>query len=201
MAGSGGRAADDRTRSTPIVDPTTQNPTFPPLDPDGLSPVLDRNIETLRERRRRADRRAGLQERTAEAVTRFTGSMTFVWLHLALVAGWVAVNLGLVPGVARFDPTFVILATAASVEAIFLSTFVLISQNRAAAAADRRADLDLQINLLAEHEVTQLIALTRAIAHHLGLDAAADPSLSELERNVAPEKVMDEIERRDAEVR
>jgi uncharacterized membrane protein len=65
-------------------------------------------------------------------------------------------NLGLVPGVPAWDSSFVALAMLASVEAIFLSTFVLISQNRMAAAADKRADLDLQISLLAEHEVTRL---------------------------------------------
>jgi len=64
--------------------------------------------------------------------------MTLVALHVVLVAVWIAINLGWIPTVAPFDPTFVILATVASVEAIFLSTFVLITQNRAAEAADRR---------------------------------------------------------------
>jgi uncharacterized membrane protein len=104
------------------------------------------------------------------------------------------VNIGLVPGAPKFDPTFVILATAASVEAIFLSTFVLISQNRSSAAADRRADLDLQINLLAEHEVTRLIALTSAIAQKLGVEEEPDSELAELKRDVAPEAVLDTLE-------
>ncbi|WP_075217826.1 DUF1003 domain-containing protein [Mongoliimonas terrestris] len=181
----------------PVRGRTPAQPTFRRLEPDGLSPVLDRNIAALRRRRTEDQVKAGMQEKVAEAVTRFTGSMLFVYLHLAIVAGWVAVNLGLVPAVAPFDETFVILATAASVEAIFLSTFVLISQNRAAAAADRRADLDLQINLLAEHEITQLIGLTRAIADRLGVEAAGDPALDELERNVAPEKVLDELAERE----
>jgi uncharacterized membrane protein len=59
----------------------------------------------------------------------------------------------LIPGIPQFDPSFVILAMAASVDAIFLSIFVLISQNRMAAAADKRAELDLQINLLSEHDI------------------------------------------------
>ncbi len=166
---------------------------------DGLVPVLDRNIRTLQERRRQERAGAGLQEKIAEAITRFSGSMIFVYVHLVFVAGWVAVNVGLLPVLPRFDPTFVVLATVASVEAIFLSTFVLISQNRAAAAADRRADLDLQINLLAEHEITQLIALTRAIAHRLGVPEAADPVLDEAARDVAPERVLEEIAAREPE--
>jgi uncharacterized membrane protein len=88
----------------------------------------------------------------------------------------------------------VILATAASVEAIFLSTFVLISQNRSAAAADRRADLDLQINLLAEHEITRLISLTSQIAEKLGVSEVDRVELAELERDVAPEAVLDSLE-------
>ena len=119
--------------------------------------------------------------------------MIFVYLHLALVGVWVAVNIGFLPLIPRFDPTFVILATVASVEAIFLSTFVLISQNRAAVEADRRSELDLQTNLLSEHEITRLLTLTRAIAEHLGIKEANDPTLEELERHVAPEKVLDRL--------
>lgn len=82
----------------------------------------------------------------------------------------------------------------ASVEAIFLSTFVLITQNRMAVLADKRADLDLQISLLAEHEITRLISLVTAIAERLELDAAQNPELSELSQDVAPEKVMEKME-------
>jgi uncharacterized membrane protein len=85
---------------------------------------------------------------------------------------------------------------AASVEAIFLSTFVLISQNRMAAEAEKRAELDLQISLLAEHEVTKLITLISAMADRMGIETDRDPELPELRRNVAPESVLDEIEER-----
>jgi uncharacterized membrane protein len=161
--------------------------------PGSFASVLDRNINVLREKRQQEEKKASLQDRIAEVVTRFSGSMAFVYVHLALVGGWVAINLGLVPAIPRFDETFVILATWASVEAIFLSTFVLISQNRAAAEADRRAELDLQTNLLSEHEITRLLSLTIAIAEHLGVEEAKDPSLRELERHVAPEKVLDKL--------
>ena len=82
----------------------------------------------------------------------------------------------------------------ASVEAIFLSTFVLISQNRMAAAADKRADLDLQVSLLAEHEVTRLVTLVLGIAERLGVETEADAEVEEIARDVAPEAVLDEIE-------
>src|SRR3712207_1471352 len=88
----------------------------------------------------------------------------------------------------------VVLAMAASVEAIFLSTFVLISQHRMAALADRRADLDLQVSLLAEHEITRLITLVTAMAERMGIDQAHDPELPELAQDVAPARVLDEME-------
>jgi uncharacterized membrane protein len=87
-----------------------------------------------------------------------------------------------------------VLAMMASVEAIFLSTFVLISQNRMSAAADKRADLDLQISLLAEHEVTKLVTLVSAIADRMGVETQVDTELDEIKRDVAPEAVLDKIE-------
>lgn len=172
----------DFTRSTPTVQPS-----------DGLASALTRNIAALAERRRQEELQAGTDQRVARAITRFAGSMAFVWLHAVLIACWVAINLGWTP-LPRFDPTFVILATVASVEAIFISTFILIAQNRAAEAADRRADLHLQIGLLSEHEVTQLIRLVTRIADHLGIDEAHNPELKELQRTVAPEAVLERIE-------
>jgi uncharacterized membrane protein len=169
------------------------SPSTPPVEPNVLASVLERNIDALQRKRQEEEKKASLQDRIAEIITRFTGSMVFVYVHLILVVGWVAANLGFIPGVPAFDPTFVILATFASVEAIFLSTFVLISQNRAAAEADRRSELDLQTNLLSEHEITRLLTLTRAIAEHLGIREANDPTLEELERHVAPEKVLDRL--------
>lgn len=170
----------------------TDTPTVEP--PGGLASALERNIASLALRRRNEQAAASVRDRVAEAISKFAGSITFVVAHAVLVVGWFVVNAGLIPAVQPFDPTFVILATIASVEAIFLSAFILISQNRAAAIADRRADLDLQISLLAEHEVTQLIKLVTAIAQRLGVEEAANPELQELKRNVAPEAVLERIE-------
>lgn len=171
------------------------SPTVPPPQPETLNPALSRNIRTLRERHEREESQASLGAKLAGGVTAFTGSMTFVYVHLVILLAWVGANVGLIPGAPRFDPTFVILATAASVEAIFLSTFVLISQNRAAKSAERRSELDLQINLLTEHEVTRLITLTSAIAEKLGVPEAQDPALRELEADIAPEAVLDILQR------
>jgi uncharacterized membrane protein len=169
-------------------------------DEGTLGRVLDRNIAALLESRRAHERRQRRTDRVAERIGRFAGSMTFVWIHVAVVAWWVATNTGLLPG-PRFDPDFVKLATAASVEAIFISTFVLVMQNRMAALADKRADLDLQISLLAEHELTRLVRLTAAIARRLEVDEARDAELAEIEQDVTPEKVLERIEQAEGDAR
>src|SRR5438045_7860759 len=103
----------------------------------GMNKVMQRNIKALLARRHAEDRNKALQLRIADAITRFTGSMLFVYIHLILFGGWIIVNLPWLP-IPKFDPTFVLLAMFASVEAIFLSTFVLISQNRMAEQAYKR---------------------------------------------------------------
>jgi uncharacterized membrane protein len=163
--------------------------------PTAMKSTLADNITRLAERRRREERTAPLSDRIADRITCFTGSMFFVVLHLLLFGGWIAVNAGWLPIVPRFDPSFVTLAMIASVEAIFLSTFVLISQNRMAAAADRRADLDLHINLLAEHELTQLASAVARIAERLGVPED-DPDFHEIRKDVQPEAVLDALERK-----
>jgi len=160
----------------------------------GLTPVLERNIQTLCRRRAAEAAAASWQDRIADAVTRFTGSIPFVYLHIAVFGFWIIANLGWIPGIRPWDETFVVLAMIASVEAIFLSTFVLITQNRMAAAADKRADLDLQISLLAEHEVSKLAVLTSAIANHLGVKSSVEGDVADAKHEVAPDKVLDKIE-------
>jgi uncharacterized membrane protein len=161
--------------------------------PSRLAGVVERNIRSLVERRQRDERRQTGQQRVADAITRFAGSMNFVCVHLLLFGLWIVTSAGWAPW-ARFDPTFVGLATFASVEAIFLSTFVLITQNRMTRKAEKRADLDLQISLLAEHEVTRLITLVKEIGEKLDVEASKNPELPELQQDVAPEKVLDVME-------
>lgn len=107
---------------------------------------------------------------------------------------WIGLNLGIVTFIKPFDPSLVILTMFASVEAIFLSIFVLINQNRMAPEDDARADLDLQVSLLNEHETTKLIKLVEEIAQRLDVNTEADEELMELKRDVAPEAVLDKIE-------
>jgi uncharacterized membrane protein len=163
-------------------------------NPSELARIVERNIEALLARRKAEERQLSFQERIAERITSFTGSMKFVWLHVIVYGLWIAINLGAIPFIPKFDPTFVILAMEASVEAIFLSTFILITQNRMMAQADKRADLNLQISLLAEHEITRLIKVISEIGERMHVQAAQHPELRELKEDIQPERVLDTIE-------
>jgi len=161
-----------------------------------LAKVVERNINTLVEIREHMDRRKSTQDRIADWVTWFSGSMIFVYIHLAWFGLWLAINLGWT-GLKPFDPyPFNLLTMVVSLEAIMLATFVLISQNRLSEIADQRADLDLQINLLAEYEITRVLTLVDAIADHMGLEVGHDPETDELKNEVAPEVVLKEMEQR-----
>jgi uncharacterized membrane protein len=161
---------------------------------DSLNSSLRRNIDALRRRREQEEAHASAEERLAGAITRFSGSMRFVYVHVALYGFWIVANLGWIPALGAWDPTFVVLAMIASVEAIFLSTFILITQNHMAAAADRRAELDVQISLLAEAEITKLVELVSEIAARMDVPAAEHDEIEEMKRQVAPEAVLDAIE-------
>jgi len=165
-----------------------------PEAPAGLTPALQRNIHALVERQTREQSEASIQQKVADAITGFTGSMSFVYLHLAIFGVWIAANRHWLPGVPAWDESFVMLAMVASVEAIFLSTFVLISQNRLAADADKRAELDLQISLLSEHEITKIVGLLNEMAIKFDIDVRDKGELQEAASDIAPERVLDKIE-------
>jgi hypothetical protein len=87
------------TESVYQVEQQRVSPSTPPLEPNVLASVLERNIDALRTKRHEDERQASLQDRIAEIITRFSGSMAFVYVHLALVASWVAINLNLIPAI------------------------------------------------------------------------------------------------------
>jgi uncharacterized membrane protein len=160
--------------------------------------LVERNIAALLARRRKDEKQLSWQEKLADRITAFAGSMPFVWLHVAAYSLWIVINLGWLPGLPRFDPSFVILAMVASVEAIFLSTFILITQNRMQVHADRRADLNLQISLLAEHEITRLVQMVSEIGKRMDVPVARQAEIEELKRDVRPEHVLETLEEHDA---
>jgi uncharacterized membrane protein len=166
------------------------DPNHPPL-----SDVIERNIQN--QARLRLDAALGrtFQERIADTITAFSGSMRFVYLHVLWFGLWVLLNTGRL-GMHPFDPfPYSLLTMIVSLEAIFLSTFVLISQNRAGVEADARADVALHVGLLTEHEVTRTLQMLDAIQERLGIANDSQSDLAQLEMETKPEDVLAEIQR------
>lgn len=137
-------------------------------------------------------------DRIAESIANFCGSMTFVWVHVVWFGGWILINL--IPGIPHIDPfPFTFLTLVVSLEAIFLSTFILISQNHDTRISERRSHLDLQLNLLSEQENTKMIRMLQAIAAKVGADLSQDPHLQALSQETQPEKLVEQIERHEKE--
>jgi uncharacterized membrane protein len=129
------------------------------------------NIAAIAKLEEDALRSRSRTERASDAITKSVGSVAFLILHLLFVGGWTLVNLGFVRGVKPFDPfPFGVLSVVVSSEAVFLTIFVLISQNRMARQAEKRAHLDLQVGMLAEQELTTLLQMQQKICQHLGVN-------------------------------
>jgi uncharacterized membrane protein len=183
-------------KKTPARRPAVRGPR---TAEEHLAAAVERNIATLAEIRRQMETRRTIQDRFADVITNFSGSTLFLYLHVLWFGIWIALNTGLLQalGIKAFDPfPFGLLTMIVSLEAIFLSTFVLISQQRLSEIQDDRADLDLQIDLLAEYEMTKVLTIVDAIAHKLGLHEGKDPELAELKAEIKPERVLKEISER-----
>jgi uncharacterized membrane protein len=139
----------------------------------GVSDFIGRNVEQIARLEAEQIRGRSLTERIAGAVTRAAGTATFAVIHLVWFAGWIIINGGFIRRVKPFDPfPFSLLTMIVSLEAIFLSIWILISQNQMSRQADRREHLDLQVNLLAEQESTATLRVVNRIAQHLGIDVS-----------------------------
>jgi uncharacterized membrane protein len=129
------------------------------------------NIAAIAKLEEEALDRRSRTERESDAIVKFIGSPKFLLLHVILIVVWSTVNLNLIPFVKAFDPfPFGILALFVSSESVFLTIFVLISQNRMARQAERRSHLDLQVGMLAEQELTMMLQMLQKLCQHTGVD-------------------------------
>ena len=132
--------------------------------------IVRKNVAAIVEMQRKQAAGRTVQDRLAAAMTDFSGSMAFVYIHAVWFGLWVLLNIGIlrVPYLTQFDPyPFGLLTLVVSLEAIFLSTFVLIAQNNLSALSERRAELDLHVNLLAEQKTAKVLELLDHIARQL----------------------------------
>ena len=134
-------------------------------------------------------------ERIADALVRWFGSMTFIVANFVGFLIWIVLNAGLIPGIRPFDPfPFIFLTMLVSLEAIFLSIFVLTSQNRESRISDLREEIDIQINMIAEQEITKTIHLISYLMNHLNVPYDKDPELQRMMKPLDMEEIRRELE-------
>lgn len=156
--------------------------------------VVHKNIKTMLQLRQQAEESKGFHYVLANRATQFMGSFLFVVLQVALISIWVGVNSRWGPENWKFDPyPFVLLSTVMAVQAILIAIFILMNQNHMKDLAQKSEDLDVQINLLTEHEVTQVMKMVEKIYTHLNIKEKTQ-DLSELRKETSPEKVLQVIE-------
>lgn len=169
-----------------------------PEPPDAAAQSVEeltrRNVERIQALEREEHGKATTADRVADAIATFVGSIAFVWVTILLIGGWVVGNL-LVSADDRIDAfPFPLLTLVLSIEAIFLSIFILMSQNRAARVSDKRSHLDLQLNLLSEQENTKMLLMLEDIAKAVGHRTPTDPEVQVLEQATEPEALSRQID-------
>ena len=138
----------------------------------------------------KADAKRTTVERMADWMTSHFGSITFLLLNALVFVLWILINTNQIKGLAAFDPfPFSLLTTIVSLEAIILAIFVLISQNRNAKVDDLREETHLQINLIAEKEITKLMKMLAILLERQGVDLSQDPELKKLLKPISEEEI------------
>src|SRR4051812_12143713 len=171
-----------------------------PSQRHSASEIARRNVRTVRELEALAVADPSFADRAASFVAGFCGSIYFVLAHALLFGGWIVLNV--LPGFTHFDPfPFTLLTMIGSLEAIFLTSFILIAQNYAMRVSERRAQLDLQVNLLAEQEATKTLQLLEDIARTVGASRGHDPEVAALAEATRLDTLAREIEKTQREER
>jgi uncharacterized membrane protein len=161
----------------------------------GHSEHTQSHIDSIAKQEHEVLEKRSISERVADRVAGLVGSALFVGVHAAMVLLWILVN---VRGMSQhaFDPyPFTLLGTVVSLEAVFLSSFILMRQNRMRKRAERRDHLNLQIDLIAEKEITKLLQMVGAIGAHLGLEEMQnDREFKEFSKTTSVEKLTEKLE-------
>jgi uncharacterized membrane protein len=158
-------------------------------------PGFRRGMDSLATIKAAAQQREHPTQRVADFFTRFSGSMGFIYFHSVWFLVWMVWNLNRIPGLRAFDPfPFGLLTMIVSLEAIFLSTFVLISQNREQRLSTVRDELQTQIALYQEQELTQVLRIVHRMEKHLGLMEQDERLVRAMEHFVDADDLFRQIE-------
>lgn len=168
---------------------------IPFLNHLGFEEVKKRE-QVLRSYKAKADAKRTFGQRLADQLTAKFGSVSFLMANAVLFIAWLAINTNMIASVPAFDPfPFSLLTTIVSLEAIILAIFVLISQNRAARTEDIREEVELQINIISEKEVTKLMKMTAQLLEKQGVDLSADLELQKMLKTVSATELEKRLEK------
>ena len=156
--------------------------------------IVHKNIKTMLQLRQQAEERRGFRYFVANQITQYVGSFSFALIQVAFIFLWVGINSRWAPDGWRFDQfPYALLSTVLTLEAILIAIFILMTQNHMKDLAQKREDLDVQINLLTEHEVTQIMSMVEKIHSHLNV-RGENRDLTDLKVETSPERVLQVIE-------
>ncbi len=159
-------------------------------------PILPEDEKKIKSLKARANLSRTLAEKAADRLILTFGTSRSFLLHVIGFITWMTINSGLIPNLPVFDHyPFNFMTTIVSLEAIALAIFVLISQNRQTDIADLREEIDLQINVQSEAEITKILKMVGDIQEHLGIKKDVDKELRSMERKLNPERIKQELER------
>ncbi len=163
------------------------------------SAIIERERKRIHSLKAQMDQERTWSDRLADKINDGFGSMGFFAFHGVFFTGWILLNIGWIPKLPIFDPfPFGLLTMIVSLEAIFLSIFVLISQNRASKVAELREEIDLQVNVRAEQEITRLVIMVAEIHDKLGLPSQGEyvkKMMKETNINQIKKDILAEIEK------
>lgn len=160
-----------------------------------LSKDITKRRRAIRSLRTKEDKKRSFSEWIADKFSDIFGSMIFLVANVAFFTVWIVLNVNIIPGIEPFDPfPFGFLTMAVSLEAIILAILVLIAQNRAEKIAELRGEIDLQIDILAEEELTKLMHMVALLLEKHGVDNESDLVLKEMLEPTDVEALETELE-------
>jgi uncharacterized membrane protein len=162
------------------------------LHPDSSE---NRNVAAILALEHEALARRSRSERLSDAIAGHAGRMWFLVGHAIWFAAWIVLNSRIVRGFPVIDPfPYQFLTFVTSLESIFLSLFILMSQNRSNKQSEARSHLDLQVNLLAEQESTKMLQMLQLLCNHHQLVMPHDPELEQLKSTTEPAELLKELQ-------
>jgi len=174
----------------------TLNHTIPLADHSAFKRRLHSRRQVIKSFEAKANNNRTITERIADFMTTKFGSITFLFTNALLFLFWILINTNQIPAIRQFDPyPFGLLTTIVSLEAIFLSIIVLMSQNRASKIDDIRDEINLQITTIAEEEITKMMELQAMILKKQGIDVSADQELQQMLEPTDTNRIEKELEK------